>query len=243
MRIGSIAIAGMAALLLSLASCNKGGVVLPDKSLTVNMVDEDNGKTLLGLTDVYINNSGNFTSSLCWMSDLGQTVGASGEFYMLPAFLQLGQEAAVIPGHFYQIFADESLMSFPSKMIAVKSGDFYCNLHVESGITGADGSNIGYMVRYAENEAVSTDLPEWDHVIGTLAPYYDDVVFDFPKEMELYVPEYEWEKSGWQFEVNVSEGHAEFSIVYPEGFEDMDCYLYLRSGNIFSRLVLEVRQY
>lgn len=43
----------------------------PEGSVTLNMMNEGNGKTLLGQSDVYINNSNNFKTSTCYIAGRG----------------------------------------------------------------------------------------------------------------------------------------------------------------------------
>ena len=76
----------------------------PEGSVMLNMMNEGNGKTLLGASDVYINNSNNFKTSTCYIADVGATSGLGAPVKL--SLDNLAKEIAVVPGHLYHIYGD-----------------------------------------------------------------------------------------------------------------------------------------
>lgn len=74
----------------------------PADTITLNMLNEHNGKTYLGESNVYINEANNFITSKNFISDVGNGAGVGAN--ILPSLTNLTHEVAVTPGHIYQIF-------------------------------------------------------------------------------------------------------------------------------------------
>lgn len=65
----------------SFTSCNDDDDTKdPEGTVTLNMLNEENGKTILGESDVYINSSNNFKTSSCYIADAGKASGLGGNF-------------------------------------------------------------------------------------------------------------------------------------------------------------------
>lgn len=75
------------------------------------MMNEGNGKTLLGKSDVYINNSNNFKTSTCYIADMGEASGLGTP--VKPSLDNLANEMAVVPGHLYHIYDRRCSPGFP----------------------------------------------------------------------------------------------------------------------------------
>ncbi|MEG1934635.1 MAG: DUF5036 family protein, partial [Rikenellaceae bacterium] len=57
-------------------SCNKDdNYSEPSDAITLNMLNEQNGKTMLGKSDVFINKSINFCTNSCLIADAGSASG------------------------------------------------------------------------------------------------------------------------------------------------------------------------
>ena len=66
---------GMLSLFLcvfNLVSCGDDEIKDPDDAVTLNMLNEEGDKTMLGNSDVYINKSNNFKTYSCYIADAGE---------------------------------------------------------------------------------------------------------------------------------------------------------------------------
>ena len=84
----------------------------PADTITLNMLNEHNGKTYLGESKTYINEANNFVTSSNFISDVGNGAGVGAD--ILPSLTNLTHEVLVTPGHIYQIFDKNTLIDFPS---------------------------------------------------------------------------------------------------------------------------------
>lgn len=82
----------------------------PADTITLNMLNEHNGKTYLGESKTYINEANNFVTSSNFISDVGNGAGVGAD--ILPSLTNLTHEVAVTPGHIYQIFDKNTLIDF-----------------------------------------------------------------------------------------------------------------------------------
>lgn len=84
----------------------------------IKMMDEDNGGTTLGNSNVYMTSSGNFKSNNLPILDCGKKseIGDIG----LPDFTNMAPEVAVIPGHGYVICDYDNVKEFPSRKKAIR---------------------------------------------------------------------------------------------------------------------------
>lgn len=62
-----------------------------------------------------------------------------------PATSGLTDEAAVMPGHGYMIFADDALLVFPSGTTAAVVGSEYCKVYVDSWLAEDKGAVVKYL--------------------------------------------------------------------------------------------------
>ena len=93
-------------------SCSDDDSVELEDVTTLNMLNEDNGKTYLGNSDIYITDENNFSGSSCLLVELG---GANGIGKVVPPRVGDGlvRKAAVLPGCLYQAFNRNSILEFP----------------------------------------------------------------------------------------------------------------------------------
>ena len=84
---------------LTISSCGKEDKIerFPEGTSMIKMMDEDNGGTTLGNSNVYMTSSGNFKSNDLPILDCGKKSGIGD--IGLPDFTNMAPEVAVIPGH------------------------------------------------------------------------------------------------------------------------------------------------
>lgn len=152
---------------INFISCDKDDDVKePQGAVAVNMLNESNGKTLLGTSDVYIDKANNFTSNWCAIARLGKKNGLQNAD---PLLQNLADKVAVEPGNCYQIFNENALYRFPSGEYALNIDADYYNVFVASQIK-QDDKTIGANVKYALQKVPKHGLPEYDKNIGVLNP-------------------------------------------------------------------------
>lgn len=137
----------------------------PVGTVTLNMLNEDNGQTVLGNSDVYINNANNFYSESCLLSSLGKKNGLGS----ISDILLIGgtNTAAVEPGNAYQVFNSGNVKKFPLGKLALSIGSNYYNVYVVSPLKEED-TIIGASVKFALMDVPTNDLPKFNSNIGTL---------------------------------------------------------------------------
>ena len=106
--------------------------IFPEGTASLRMMNEDNGKTLLGNSDVYITNAGNFTSDQYPLFDVGEKRGI-GDIDM-PGFANMAPEVAVQPRHGYVICEANDVRTFPSGKKAIREDASVYRVFVDSWI-------------------------------------------------------------------------------------------------------------
>lgn len=107
---------------------------------TLNMLNEQNGRTTLGNSDVYINKANNFRTNSCVIAELGKSkdIGSA----VTPKVGEgLAREVAVVSNHLYQAFDEDAVRSFPSGEWAAAVGAVYYQFYVESFITEGEATS------------------------------------------------------------------------------------------------------
>ena len=208
----------------------------PAGTVTLNMLNEQNGKTLLGTSDVYINKANNFYSSSCFISDAGSVggVGTSIE----PILGNLVNQVAVTKGHLYQIFDSETVHDFPSGVRAIMTDAAYYRLYVESPIT-VDNNLTGAIVKYVLVYPDAHNLPKYGHLIGEVQYSGESVSMELPKDAECFwyggVPEV--------FDISTDDRILRMTLTRtPTEFNGItgDYRVYIRLGNVFTSVVVRV---
>lgn len=226
----------LAGILISLASCSKDDTPGdPEGTATLNMLDERNGRTLLGASDVYINKANNFFTILCYIADEGSAhgIGATGE----PMLGNLLREVAVIPGHVYQVFDRETVWVFPSGNKAVEVGYAYYQCYVESPIL-VDDQSAGAVIRYVSVYPETRGLPVSGHKLGDLSEVEQSVSMKLPKGAECV-----WDEGRMLnvFDISVAGGKLKMTLIqYPYYEITGDYEVYIRVGSVFTRVVARV---
>lgn len=201
---------------IAAVSCNDDNEPnLPANSITMNMMISD-GETTLGGSDVYINNSVNFTTSQCGIADLGKKGGMDKS----PNLSQIGQEVAVTPCSYYQIFNARDIRTVAGARAYPVDANFY-NVYVDSWIYDKENDICGAKVSYAECYPEIKQLPEWDEVIelSMKIKSSDDVMetaeFTFPEgcviDDDISVYDYEYSYLKDRLDIVVEDNKITFS--------------------------------
>ena len=160
-----ILFAAFALCTVAFGACSKddGGKGDPAGSALLNMMNESNGRTLLGSSDVYVDDAGNFVCSSAVIAYVGRVNGLNG----VPIrFDNLVRKTAVDVGGGYLVYDGESLHEFPSGHIALAAGATFYRMRVESEIMGEDavtgktGMTGAKVVYYADKAGNAGILPE-----------------------------------------------------------------------------------
>lgn len=227
---------GMLLLFLSVCSfvsCSDDDktIVEPEGTITLNMLNEDNGKVMLGQSGVYLNKSNNLTGREVWISDLGRmsNLGYVSDIRVLAA----ATEIAATVSHGYLIYPQEMIREFPSGNKAFKIKDTYYKMYIESVIEDNTGIKVKYLPVTLPNDA----LPEPGTNIGSLV-YNAWLQIDITrlKDIEYVIPNNEE-----YFDCYIDEEEEQgkkVKYLYIRQLKNFDyhktMYLYLRTGNTFS---------
>lgn len=210
----------------------------PEGSVMLNMMNEGNGKTLLGESDVYINNSNNFKTSTCYIADVGATSGLGAPVKL--SLDNLAKEIAVVPGHLYHIYDRGVLQDFPSGKRAVTIGSGYYKAYVVSPIT-VDGATTGATLKFVLAYPETNGLPEFETVIGNVDNVGDQIEYALPKDAELRFSAYlDDEKDS--FDIQFVNGKLKIALLKsinqisgPYG----DYGIFVRSGDAFTYIMFK----
>ena len=142
---------------------------------SLNMLDENHGKTLLGETGVYINGSMNFRSDSWQVIDLG--ISSSFPSKTMPNLDNLSSEISVLPNHRYACCNTENVLTFPSHKNAYEIGCKYYQFVVSSFLEKETGK-VGAVVEYTSSLSDEKELPQKDTNIGNLFALDEQLSFD-----------------------------------------------------------------
>lgn len=230
-------IVGMILLLLFIigfTSCNDDDAKDPEGTVTLNMLNEENGKTILGESDVYINSSNNFKTNSCYIADAGEASGLAGNFQ--PQLNTLVREAAVVSGHLYQIYDRDMIRSFPSGNLAVHAGSGYYKAYVIKEIkTGT--VTTGAMIKYALTYPDPKGLPSYGEVIGTLNKVGDRFEYALSKNGECDFIDSQWNYYSDAFDIQINNNKLVITLLKPVNKVSGpygEFNLYIRSGSTYT---------
>lgn len=215
----------------------------PEGTVTVNMYDEENGKTCLGDSEIYIDKGMNFVSGNdCRMFVIGKTDGLGGL-----TIRELGTstaQAAVQPGYGYAAVRPRTLHEFPSGKLAIstQSDVNFMKFYVVSVLENGD-EQVGAAVKYVIVRPEQYGLPEFGSTVLDidLSLYgYDelpvalpssDTEYDFDAPSDLF----ECRKEGSRLLLRVQR--------YPEEWEWTSYALWLRIRESYTVVYVQLRPY
>ena len=202
---------------------------------SLNMLDENHGKTLLGEMGVYINGSMNFRSDNWQIVDLGTSVSLpSGQ---IPNLDNLSNEISVLPNHRYVSCKSENVLTFPSHKNAYEIGCKYYQFVVSSFLE-KETSKVGAVVEYTSSLSDEKELPQKDTNIGDLFGLDDQLSFD-----ALGAEEYCFFGKSEDFSISLSKGHLKVALRKSpnELYGPYGKYIiYLRKGNVYTKVTFNV---
>ena len=146
--------------------------LFPEGTAALRMMNESNGKTILGNSDLYITDSGNFYSEQFPLFDMGEKRGLSD--IGMPDFINMSHEVAVNPKHGYLLCDSRDITTFSgSQTYAIARNSRVYRFYVDSWIQ-ENGKNIGANVFFLlGNPDKDCVLPEWDSTIAVLNPNWE----------------------------------------------------------------------
>ena len=209
----------------------------PEGTVMLNMLDEDNGKTLLATSGIYIDNGYKFvTGDDCRLFSAGKVGGLgsiSPESFDNPA-----PRIAVQAGYGYFAVRPRALCSFPSGALAlpIDGSVDYLRFYVVSPLAQGD-KIVGAAVKYSIEDPRTYGLPAFDSTVLTFhRATYDD------ERLTLTLPtsdfEYDFNDYGRVFECTREGRKLHFRLVeYP----DLGRYaLWIRVRESYTRVYVEV---
>lgn len=222
---------------LAMPGCNKEDKVFePEGAITLNMLNEENGKTILANSDIFINKSNNFKGSLHLISEVGQVSNLGDK--LSPRMTILSKEVAVIPGNAYQIFHPNSLVDFPSGIRAILKNSGYYQVHVKSLIQD-NNKQTGAVVRYALVSPDGRSLPEVDYHVGECAYKGDVLTMEVSKDAECQLAPKSYEDVSSVFDLSHTGNKLTITLKQyankvsgPYG----DYYVYIRVKEVCTRV-------
>lgn len=207
----------------------------PAGTVSLNMMNEDNGWTELGNSDVYINRANNFYSESCLLSSLGKVNGLGS----ISDILLTGgtNTVAVELGYAFQVFSRDQVKRFSSGKLALLIGSHYYNVFVVSQIKKEDvvvGSNVKFILMDVPN---SNHLPELNTNFGTLDYANQSVItielptsdFEYEANFNNNLNKFEHRKEGNKLIVSLVEYDMPQQIGFNIRIKDTYTYIY---GNV-----------
>ncbi len=217
--------------LLCLVSCSSDDTDEFQDAVTLNVMNEVNGKTIIGNSDVFLNKNNNFQSESWYIAPAGTL-----DKEIQPDLVSLIREAAAEPNHLYCLYDPESLMTFPSGKQAIFVGSAYYKLLVESNISSNE-SIQGAKVKYKSMIVSDNKLPAKNTMIGSMLNVGDEISYNVGNATE-----YAYYHSKY-FYISLSNGVLKIIQKDPINkingpYGDYD--IFIRSGNVFTSLVFKV---
>ena len=155
----------ISAVALTTVSCSKEDVPGdPEGTAMLNMYNEQNGKTILDDSDIYINNAGNFISpSSCQIFMLGKRSGLGD--VQVSTLKNPAPEVAVTEGYGYVAVRGATARTFTSQCTALpldpSLGVNYLKFYVADDIEDDERGDLGAVVKFVIENPRTYWLPEW----------------------------------------------------------------------------------
>ena len=188
---------------------------------SLNMLDENHGKTLLGDSWQVI--------------DLG--ISSSFPSKTMPNLDNLSSEISVLPNHRYACCNTKNVLTFPSHKKAYEIGCKYYQFVVSSFLEKETGK-VGAVVEYTSSLSDEKELPQKDTNIGNLFGLDEQLSFD-----ALGAEEYCFFEKSEDFAISLSNGHLKVALRKSpnELYGPYGTYsIYLRKGNVYTKVTFDV---
>ncbi len=217
---------------------------IPANTITLNMMNDTEGQTTIGGSDVYINSANNFTTNTCGIVNLG----SNGNFNQNPNLSQIAQEVAVIPGDYYQIVLASDIKNIAGQRAYPLNTNFY-SVYVDSWIYDKDKEISGAKIEYAECFPETKKLPDWDSVINIeLHSGWNDqneyATYSFAPDVEIdpYFEIYDFEYSDLSDYLKVDSSRNLMTFTNTSNHRGkVEIIVRVRYESIFSRVHLIVK--
>ena len=211
--------------------------LFPEGTASLRMMNEDNGRTLLGNSDVYITREGNFASDASPLFDMGVCRGIGD--IRLPDFVNMAPAVAVEPGHGYVVCNADYVTRFPSGTYAIAEYSDVYRVYVDSWIRGEEDKITGANVRFLLGKPAE-GMPAWDSMAGTIylvrmTDRIEPVRIDLPDgDIEV---EYEDSADEW---LTYSVQNRTLTVTMPNfyipGSDRAEYSLRVRSGHVYTQI-------
>lgn len=154
--------------LLTLTACDdKDPYDVPDDMVTVNLYNEDHGRTPLGNTDIYLNRDNNLVTSDYWLCDMGQVLDLGHVEENEADFNTLTSMAAADNYEGFVAFLRTDCRTFGSGTTAVATNAHYYRIWCDEWIREKK-KKVGIVTNFAQYTPKAHDLPKWGAVVATL---------------------------------------------------------------------------
>lgn len=222
--------------LLCVVSCSSDDTDEFQDAVTLNVMNEVNGKTIIGNSDVFLNKNNNFQSESWYIAPAG-TLDKETQ----PDLISLIREAAAEQNHLYCLYNSGSFITFPSGEKAIYLGSEYYKLVVESNISSNELIQ-GIKVKYKSIIVSSNKLPAKDTMIGNMSDAGDKISYNVGNVIEYALGE-ALSYNRDCFEIGLDSGVL--TIIQKKPIDKIhgpygNYKIFIRSGNVFTSLVFKV---
>lgn len=220
--------------------CSDDDTADPSGTVSLNMMDELNGKTLLEDSGIYIDQGQNFVAGDdCLLLDLGAVRGLGAI-----EVREIGNpvsRAAVVSGHGYAAFRPRTLLRFPSGKMALpvgQNGVNYLKFYVQSPLRSGDAT-VGAAVKFVFAQPESYGLPEY----GSEALVVDSSEYELGQEVSLTLPtsDFEYDFHGMEADAFDCEKRGRKLVFRFHEWQSGSNPLYLRIRDSYTRVYVVLR--
>ncbi len=223
-------------LLFTAVGCSKDDAPTdPEGTVSLNMLNSDNGHTWLGSMGVYIDSGDNFVCRSCSMAEAGPSGGISSIDRLL--LNNLAKQVAVREGYGYAVYRDEDVLRFPSGQTALLADAVYYRMRVDTRLTDSEtGESVGAQVKYKIDRAERYSLPMPEEYVYDMRNSYSYWVTDLPLDEidEMFVD--------WPLVIEeVGDPESRMVLVSrADGADSNICRLYMRQNDVWSYALIYI---
>lgn len=233
----------------SFTNCDKDDEdvdLFPDGTSTLRMMNEENGKTILGNSDVYITTAGNFKSEQFPLFDMGEKKGIKN--IDMPDFVNMAPEVAVHPKHGYVFCNQFDIYTFNSQNKAIAENTKVYRIFVDSWIQDKEEKVIGANVYFLLGSPMESGLmPAFDSNIGSLSWNYEQdktnilnliLPSSTPNDIEI---EFITEKGDEYISYSINKNSVSFSLKGVYIWAATDYRLRIRCHHVYTEVVITLK--